>query len=118
MRGETMLSRAAVIAADIDVVRAYLPANYRAVRVAGAPGQVLIIGQDHAGWTLDGYVIPRLASGLHFAREEHADVYIGTSPEPDVEGLREVAYLVRPGLSHSTAWHLALGRTPSITTQD
>jgi hypothetical protein len=26
-------------------------------------------GLDVAGWTLEGYVIPRLASGLHFARE-------------------------------------------------
>jgi hypothetical protein len=29
----------------------------------------LIEGEDNAGWTLDGYVIPRLASGLIFAKE-------------------------------------------------
>ena len=30
---------------------------------------VLIVGRDSAGWTLDGYVIPRLASGTIFAEE-------------------------------------------------
>jgi hypothetical protein len=29
----------------------------------------LIVGEDDAGWTLDGYVIPRLASGLIWATE-------------------------------------------------
>ena len=28
-----------------------------------------IAGRDVAGWTLDAYVIPRLASGLYFATE-------------------------------------------------
>lgn len=48
----------------------YLPANYKLERVirgdADEPGQVeaIIIGYDHQGWTLDGYVIPRFASGL------------------------------------------------------
>jgi hypothetical protein len=48
-------------------VAAYLPSNYR---VTGeTPEQVSIAGQDNAGWTLDGYVIPRLASGMIFAKE-------------------------------------------------
>lgn len=34
---------------------------------------VLIGGVDKAGWTLDDYVIPRLASGLHFAKEVTRD---------------------------------------------
>ena len=29
----------------------------------------VIGGYDNAGWTLDGYVIPRLQSGLYFAKE-------------------------------------------------
>lgn len=50
---------------DVQRVRAYLPANYQA-EVSGhdgkRPGVVLIFGIDRAGWTLDGYVIPRLGS--------------------------------------------------------
>jgi len=45
----------------------YLPFNYRVVNMTGP--DVLIQGEDNAGWTLDGYVLPRLASGLHFGEE-------------------------------------------------
>lgn len=45
----------------------YLPSNYRVVNMNGP--DVLIQGEDNAGWTLDGYVLPRLASGLHFGEE-------------------------------------------------
>lgn len=69
---------------SLDQVARYMPGNYTAVQVdaqpfdtyaaLGAPmprlaGFILIIGEDNAGWTLDGYVIPRLASGLIFATE-------------------------------------------------
>jgi hypothetical protein len=47
-------------------VRAYLPDNYEAVEY---PDGIVVFGRDVAGWTLDGYVIPRLASGLIFADE-------------------------------------------------
>jgi len=50
----------------VDVVQAYLPANYSAKQERGA---IWITGHDSAGWTLDGYVIPRLASALIFAKE-------------------------------------------------
>lgn len=51
----------------VDTVRRFLPDNYNCV---GAPdGSIRIFGNDVAGWTLDGYVIPRLASGLIYARE-------------------------------------------------
>ncbi len=50
----------------IDTVRRYLPSNYSADTDGGS---IFIHGEDVAGWTLDGYVIPRLASGLYFARE-------------------------------------------------
>lgn len=48
-------------------VAAYLPGNYR---VAGTvDGGVLITGTDDGGWTLEDYVVPRLASGLMGCRE-------------------------------------------------
>ena len=53
--------------ADLTAVRRYLPLNYRAEK--NAFDSIIIEGFDVAGWTLDGYVIPRLASGLYFAKE-------------------------------------------------
>ena len=61
--------RAAVVRskdATVERVSAYLPSNYTA---KASNDGVLITGTDNAGWTLDGYVIPRLASGLIFAEE-------------------------------------------------
>ena len=52
---------------DWGEVEAYLPRNYQVL--GETPGAVLIEGTDNAGWTLDDYVIPRLASGLITARE-------------------------------------------------
>lgn len=72
------MKRVAVITdvkrSPIDVVRRYLPSNYTAtphLRVVGytVEEEILIVGEDVAGWTLDGYVIPRLASGMHYAKE-------------------------------------------------
>ncbi len=51
---------------SIDTTRRYLPENYSAVQL---DREIVILGRDVAGWTLDGYVIPRLASGLIFAEE-------------------------------------------------
>jgi hypothetical protein len=53
--------------ADLETVRKYLPANYTAEK--NAFDAIVIEGEDNAGWTLDGYVIPRLASGLYYAKE-------------------------------------------------
>jgi hypothetical protein len=55
-------------ARDSDEVAAYLPGNYEVYghRFPDGPSGrivVLIRGVDTAGWTLDDYVIPRLASG-------------------------------------------------------
>src|SRR5262249_32910773 len=55
-----------------EKVAAYLPRNYRVEGVAlvhpfkddYAETVVVVGGRDHHGWTLDGYVIPRLGSGL------------------------------------------------------
>lgn len=47
---------------DSVLVAAYLPSNYS---VAGETSLgVVIEGNDKFGWTLDGYVLPRLASAL------------------------------------------------------
>jgi len=54
--------RAVVKSNDLRAIEAYLPSNYKVV-------EVVIEGEDSAGWTLDGYVLPRLASGLHFGKE-------------------------------------------------
>jgi hypothetical protein len=63
-------------------VERYLPAHFEIVDPKvleqtagiplddnGLPEHILIEGYDRAGWTLDGYVIPRLGSGLIFAKE-------------------------------------------------
>ena len=66
-----------------EVVAAYLPQNYKIVAIvtgteeetekfsgtAGKPCKAIIAGVDNHGWTLDGYVIPRLGSGLIAAKE-------------------------------------------------
>ena len=62
--------RAAVVTgglgADLDTVRRYLPAAYSAFMRGD---RIYIVGTDVAGWTLDGYVLRRLGSGLIAARE-------------------------------------------------
>lgn len=55
-----------------ETVKKYLPlaGNYWVAGIAlGDPVWVLIAGEDKAGWTLGGYVIPRLWSGLIRADE-------------------------------------------------
>lgn len=63
---------------EVDAVQRYLPGNYALME--SFPGTfeglerviVVIGGSDVAGWTLDGYVIPRLRSGNYAARELEA----------------------------------------------
>jgi hypothetical protein len=50
-----------------ETVAVYLPENYEVI--ADSDDTVWIAGEDHAGWTLDAYVLPRLASGLMFGEE-------------------------------------------------
>lgn len=54
-----------------DSVGQYLPSNYQVTRTINAD-TVEIVGHDHAGWTLEDYVIPRLWTGM-FATEEIVD---------------------------------------------
>jgi hypothetical protein len=57
----------------LAVVSDYLPGNYEAFLEecvdASVEPYIEIEGYDRAGWTLDDYVIPRLASGLICAKE-------------------------------------------------
>lgn len=64
----------AVAYGDRAMIERYLPTNYRVFgqvtpdlphfdAAMRAPGW-LIAGTDDHGWTMDGYVIPRLRSGL------------------------------------------------------
>jgi len=71
-------SRFAVIrgATSVKQAEAYLPGNYVlcesfwAADGLKAPKLIVIIGgKDNAGWTMDDYVVPRLASGLLWATE-------------------------------------------------
>lgn len=48
-------------------LEAYLPEGYRVLHETD--GVFVIGGRDEAGWTLDGYVIPRCASGLIWVEE-------------------------------------------------
>lgn len=72
-----MKLRCAIVNSDDDRQRvaAFLPHNYdvQSFTLALPDGEVverlLIVGSDVAGWTLDDYVLPRLASGLIFAEE-------------------------------------------------
>ncbi len=63
------LRRAVVVggARDLQQVLRFLPSNYDAAEIGG---RIVIEGRDSAGWTLEGYVLPRLASGGIWAREE------------------------------------------------
>ena len=67
--------RYAVVSARTSLeVAAYMPDNYEVLHTVDEPSGVkcVIAGKDWRGWTLDGYVIPRLASGLLFAREHRS----------------------------------------------
>ena len=50
--------------ADVATISRYLPTNYQAVDMGD--GRTMVVGSDHRGWTLDDYVIPRLASGGYY----------------------------------------------------
>lgn len=55
----------------LEEVERYLPAGYHAweqTTIFGAP-EIVVTGDEYAGWTWDGYVIPRLASGRIFLQE-------------------------------------------------
>jgi hypothetical protein len=51
-----------------EEVAVLLPLNYRVIGT-NTDGNVMVVGNDNAGWTLDGYVIPRLGSALIYTEE-------------------------------------------------
>lgn len=53
----------ALINSNQHTVARYMPSNYAAFPLGNF---MLVYGEDNAGWTLDGYVLPRLASGLFY----------------------------------------------------
>lgn len=63
------------VEARAETIARYLPANYsvRRTQDSGTERFVLIQGTDNAGWTLEDYVLPRLASGLIPAYETDQD---------------------------------------------
>lgn len=57
---------------NLELVQRYMPSNYKAaqhVYGSGPRSLIFIYGSDSHGWTLDDYVIPRLASGGIIAKE-------------------------------------------------
>lgn len=61
---------------DMERVQRYLPDNYHAERhidpSVGGDGamSIFVVGEDYAGWTMEDYVRPRLASGLIWLERE------------------------------------------------
>ena len=75
-------TRRAIVFGPAETVARYLPRNYTVNSTDIGTGAVLISGTDNAGWTLDGYVLPRLASGMYFGREiDPGTVSMMVSPE-------------------------------------
>jgi hypothetical protein len=80
-----MAYRYAMVSGSPTAIAAYLPDNYSVLGpaipfddgdlsyIAGVSASYVVGGNDSHGWTLDGYVLPRLASGLYGAREIDAD---------------------------------------------
>lgn len=71
-----MMKRYALILNDSPATDAYMPGNYSVIwrgTYTDENGREwlssVVAGRDNAGWTLDGYVIPRLASGMYSATE-------------------------------------------------
>ncbi len=62
--GLPRIERIAVVTGRPDDIDSYMPRNYHVLGTCGYD-QCIIGGFDDAGWTLEDYIIPRLASGLH-----------------------------------------------------
>lgn len=82
------MKRYALVSQDSAIPR-YLPENYSVQGYVRNPAgfsegtYVLVSGVDVAGWTLDGYVIPRLRSGNIGAREIGPDEVPALVAGPD-----------------------------------
>ena len=83
---KTIKARYAVVDThSMTGVAPYLHPNYEVMgkrRVMPGPDEQMVVvigGYDRAGWTLDGYYIPRLGSGLFRAKEVNEQTVIGMS---------------------------------------
>ena len=70
------MKRYAIIFSDSPQIDAYMPGNYSVIwrgeyhEAYKLTNKVTVIaGEDNAGWTLDDYVLPRLASGMYYGEE-------------------------------------------------
>lgn len=63
--------RYAIVSGNVkqDEVANYLPKNYSVIHQDRNGCGILIAGEDDHGWTMDDYIIPRLASGMIVANE-------------------------------------------------
>lgn len=52
----------------LAIVQRYMPSNYKVIESPDKEN-LYIYGHDDHGWTMEDYVIPRLASGLIWASE-------------------------------------------------
>jgi hypothetical protein len=64
-----MLHTVTVKGANERTVARFLPSNFVIVGTDDDRGWVIFQGEDSHGWTLEDYVLPRLASGLIFPVE-------------------------------------------------
>jgi hypothetical protein len=73
IRGARSLKEAlAYLPGNYVLVESFMEADNESYPLSGSGKSKLVViigGTDNAGWTLDGYVIPRLASGLLWATE-------------------------------------------------
>ncbi len=71
---------ARIFSTDADTIAQYLPKNYRVASTDDSDGSLstLVVGTDDHGWTLDGYVLPRLGSAL-LAGEDITDQFTQAS---------------------------------------
>ena len=85
---------------DRDKPEAYMPSNYAVLHTGEHPDNpkwraAVIGGYDSAGWTLDAYVLPRLASGGMHGQEidlSHPVMkQVPSWPTPGAVSLPEVA---------------------------
>ena len=61
-----MVHTITVKGANERTVARFLPSNFEVVSSDTEAGTVTISGEDSHGWTLEDYVLPRLASGWIF----------------------------------------------------
>lgn len=74
------MKRFATVRESRKRVEAFLPSNYE---ITQQVGDLLVIeGRDNAGWTMEDYLLPRLASGMIFAREL---TETAADEDPDIE---------------------------------